>query len=307
MRERGFSRRAFLAGSAALGATGIAQAAPRPRPRLAFSTVSIRDRLPFRLPGAPPGKPGALTLLDAPRFARETVGLRNLELWSLQFDDVSDAYCRRLHQAADRAGVSICNVQVDGRMDLGSIDGEERQLSIVEAKAWIDRARLIGSRAVRFNFSPLSPKTAFAVGPVADSLRALAVYGRSRRIVVLTENHIGHAVPVENVAAVLKAVDHPNLRTIYDWGNVPDATTERVIDKLKLLAPWLHQVSAKGVTFDSDYRMTSYDVAAITRATERAGFRGLYSIELFGATPPGFDPVLGVRAMRNAITMGLVL
>jgi sugar phosphate isomerase/epimerase len=302
------NRRSFVAGSAALvSVPSLAMARPSSRvdARLGFSTVSIRDRLPFRLPGAPPPAPGAMRLLDAPRFAADTIGLRNLEVWNLQFEDVSDDYCRQLRAAANRARVGIVNVQVDSRMDLGSEDGDERERSVAEAIAWIDRAALIGSRAVRFNFSPISPKRPFAVGPVAGSFRTLARYGRRKRVMVLTENHIGHAVPVANVAAVLRAVDHPNLRTIYDWGNVPDATTDRVIEQVAVLAPWLYQVSAKGVAFDADYRMTSYDVAAITRATERLGFRGLYSVELFGPTPAGFDPVRGIAAMRTAITAGL--
>jgi sugar phosphate isomerase/epimerase len=301
-------RRAFIAGTLILGFSGGAAWARKGRPapsRLGFSTVSIRDRLPFRFPGAPAPKPGTLTMLEAPRFAAETIGLRNLEVWNLQFEDMSDDYCRRLREAASRAKVTIPNLQVDGAMDLGSADAEQRGRSVADAKAWIDRAALIGSRAMRVNFSGLSPKTPFAVGPVAESLRELAIYGQSKRVLVLTENHIGHSIPVENVVAVLKAVNHPNLRTIFDWGNVPDATTVRVIEKMQMLLPWTHQVSAKGVAFDADYRMTSYDVAAITRATEKAGFRGLYSIELFGQTPAGFDPVRGIGAMRTLIEANL--
>lgn len=250
-------------------------------------------------------KPGTLTMLDAPRFAAETIGLRNLEIWNLQFEDVSDDYCRRLREAASRAKVTIPNLQVDGAMDLGSPDAELRSRSVSDAKAWIDRAALIGSRAMRVNFSGLSPKTPFAVGPAAESLRELAIYGQSKKVLVLTENHIGHSIPVENVVAVLKAVNHPNLRTIFDWGNVPKATTELVIEKMQLLAPWTHQVSAKGVAFDAEYRMTSYDVAAITRATEKAGFKGLYSIELFGPTPAGFNSVTGIESMRKEIAANL--
>jgi sugar phosphate isomerase/epimerase len=297
-------RRAFLAGSAALtlsGGRAWASAGPQSDARLGFSTVSIRDWLPFRMPGAPAGKPGALTLLDAPRFAAETVGLRNLEVWSLQFDDVSDAYCHRLREAASRARVAISNLQLDGKMDLGSPDGDERARALDDAKAWVNRTATIGARSMRVNFSALSPKAPFAVDRAAETLRMLAIYGRAKRVLILTENHFGHSLPVDNVAAVLKTVNHPNLKTIFDWGNVAQPTTRRVIDQLQVLAPWLHQVSAKGVVFDAQYRMTSYDVGAITRATEKTGFRGLYSIELFGPTPAGFSSVAAIKAMREAI------
>jgi sugar phosphate isomerase/epimerase len=244
-------------------------------------------------------------MLGAPAFAAEVVGLRNLEVWSLQFEDTSDDYCGRLRRAAAAARVKIPNVQVDGRMDLGASDGTVRAASVAEARAWIDRAALIGSRAVRFNLSGLSPKEPFAVEPVAESFRALAVYARPKGVKVLTENHIGHSIPVENVAAVLQAVNHPNFRAIFDWGNVPDASTSRIIESMRALAPWLHQVSAKGVAFDDAYRMTSYDVGKITRATEQMGFDGLYSIELFGPVPDAFDPVRAIRSMRSVIASNL--
>jgi sugar phosphate isomerase/epimerase len=244
-------------------------------------------------------------MLGAPAFAADVVGLRNLEVWNLQFDDTSDDYCRRLRQAAAAAKVTIPNLQVDGRMDLGATDGTARAASVLEARAWVDRAALIGSRAVRFNLSGMAPKEPFSVEPAAESFRELAIYGRAKRVLVLTENHIGHSIPLENVAAVLRAVDHPNLRAIFDWGNVANATTERIIEGLAVLAPWLHQVSAKGVAFDADYRMTSFDAAAITRATERAGFAGLYSIELFGAVSASFDPVRAIRTMRAVIAQNL--
>jgi sugar phosphate isomerase/epimerase len=301
------NRRAFLGGTAALLAAGSASARPGSRldRRLGFSTTSIRDRLPFRLPGAPPPKPGTMTLLDAPAFAASTVGLRNLEIWNLQFADLSNGYCRRLREAATRAGVAISNVQVDSRLDLGSPDGTQRALALAEAQAWVERAALIGARSLRVNFSVLSPKAPFVLDAAAESMRALAEHGRGRGIMILTENHIGHTVPVANVVAVLAAVNHPHLRAIYDWGNVPEATTTQVLEQLVPIAPWLYQVSAKGVVFDAQYHMTSYDVAAITRATERVGFRGLYSIELFGPTPPRFDPLAGIASMRATIAANL--
>lgn len=297
------NRRTFLGGAGALVLASTANAmGTRPAlRRIGFSSVSIRNLLPFRLPGAPPPAKAAMSLLDAPAFAATKVGLRNLEVWNLQFEDTSDDYCRRLRDAAARAKVRITNVQVDGRMDLGSPDADERARSVAEARQWLDRTALIGARSMRVNFSAMAPKTPFAVGPAAQSLRELAIYGKSRGVMVLTENHIGHSVQIANLTALLKNVSHPNFRTIFDWGNVPDPTTERVIEALHAVSPWLYLTSAKGVAFDAQYHMTSYDVGAITRATEKTGFGGLYSIELFGPTPPGFDPLAAIRSMERTI------
>jgi sugar phosphate isomerase/epimerase len=178
-------------------------------------------------------------------------------------------------------------------------------MAVADARAWIDRAALAGASSLRANLSTLTPKTPFDVAPVADSFRELAGYAAEKNIVMLTENHFGHSIAIDNVVALLEAVDSPNLRTIFDWGNVPSPSTASVIDAARRLAPWLYLVSAKGVNFDADYRATDYDVAAIVKATEALGFRGDYSIELFGPTPPGFDAVKAIGAMRTAVEAGL--
>lgn len=302
------NRRTFLAGAGAavlaLQSDGAASGKTR-SDRIGVTTVSLRDRLPFRLPGAPPPPKGALDLHGVPRFVAEVLGLHKLEVWSLQFDDTNEAYCTALCDAAARSGVTITNVQLDSRLDLGAADAGDRALAVADARAWIDRAALIGASSIRANLSSLSPKTPFDVVPVAESFRELADYAAGKKIMMLTENHFGHSIAIENVIALLETVDSPNLRVVLDWGNIPSPTTASVVEAAHRVAPWLYLVSAKGVNFDADYRATDYDVTAIVKATEMLGFRGDYSIELFGPTPAGFDPVKAIGAMRSAVEAGL--
>ena len=199
----------------------------------------------------------------------------------------------------------MTNLQLDGKHDLGAPVAADRALAVADAKAWIDRAVLIGASSLRANLSALAPKYPFDVAPVADSFREVTAYAADKNIMMLTENHFGHSVAIENVLALLEAVNSPNLRTIIDWGNVPSPSTAAVIGATKRLAPWLYLVSAKGVNFDAAYKAVDYDVPAIVRATEALGFRGDYSIELFGPTPPGFDPVKAIGTMRAAVARGL--
>ena len=42
-----------------------------------------------------------LTLLTAPKFIAETLGLHNVEIWSAQFADQSIDYCRQVKAAAE--------------------------------------------------------------------------------------------------------------------------------------------------------------------------------------------------------------
>lgn len=307
MKDAAVNRRAFLAGTAAalLAAGPAAVARPTAAARIGVTTVSLRDLIPFRLPGAPPPPKGRLDLVGAPHFVADTLGLRKLELWNLQFEETTEAYCRSVAAAASQSGVEIINVQVDSRLDLGAAADSDREAALAEARAWIDRAALLGAPSLRVNMSSLNPKSPFDVTRTASAFSELARHAAPKNIMLLTENHFGHSVKIENVVALLEAIDLPNVRTIFDWGNVPGATTESVIAAAERLAPWLHLVSAKGSEFDADYRAVNYDVAAIVRATERLGFRGDYSIELFGPTPTGFDPVKAITAMRLAIEAGL--
>lgn len=305
--DRIWTRRDALRSAAAVAAAGLggaALAAPTRLARLGATTVSFRDRFPVRLPGAPPPPPGQ-SLLTAPAFVRDALGLTNLEVWNLQFEDDSDDYCDRLRSAAAAAGGRIINVQLDGAYDLSSDDAARRAQGLAFVKGWMDRARRLGSPTLRANFSGLSPKGEFPLGRVVEAFRELAAHGRRVGVKILCENHIGFSVPVDNVVAVLKAVDDPWCRTILDWGNSPARDQAEREAQVAKLAPWLALVSAKGVHFGPDGRHLDYDVAALTRATERTGYRGLYSIELFATENPPQNPVLAARSMVQVIAANL--
>jgi L-ribulose-5-phosphate 3-epimerase len=274
------------------------------RPRLAITTVSFRDRFPVRLPGAPPPPPGQ-SLLTAPAFVKEHLGLTNLEVWNLQFEDDSLTYCDRLRAAAQAVGGRIINVQLDGGHDFSSTDPEVQRKSVAFVKGWMERAKRLGAPSLRANFSGLNPANAFSLERVVAAFRDLAAHGRKVGVKVLCENHTGHSVAVDNVVAVLKAVNDPWCRTIADWGNSPAGDQDERIAQLSRLKPWLELVSAKGVHFDADYRHIDYDIGALTRATERTGFRGIYSVELFATTDPPNDPVAAARAMLTQISANL--
>ena len=301
-------RRALISGLAAIPLclpagrllAGVGRHPRKALERLAVTTVSLRDRYPASYMAKKPGV-NAPSLLEAPSFVSKTLGLRNIELWNLQFEDIGDAYIRRMRAAADAAGVRIINIQIDDDSNLSSPDNEVRARSIAQTKAWIDRAVILGAPSVRQNLGPADDNGPFNVERTADSFRQIAQYAASRGVKILAENHVGQSRSIPNVVALLQAVNHPACRAIADWGNTPASSTAELLAALKPLALWLALVSAKGKAFDSAYHETSYDVAELTRVTESWGFRGLYSVELWGDTPPDFKPVLACRSMVDVI------
>jgi sugar phosphate isomerase/epimerase len=146
---------------------------------------------------------------------------------------------------------------------------------------------------------------AFDVPLIASSFRRLAEYGRAIGVTILVENHYGSTV-IKDAASVVNAVNDPNCRAALDWGNTPGKSTESRIADYSQMFQKLALVSAKGLHFDSTGRHVEYDLAQITRAIEKSGYQGVYSIELYVDADPPRDPVGAVHSMIEAIAPAIV-
>jgi hypothetical protein len=103
---------------------------------------------------------------------------------------------------------------------------------------------------------------------------------------------------------VVASADHRWCRAIADWGNSPAKdNAQRVADMTRLM-PYVDLVSAKGVEFDATNRHISYDPAQLVRAAEAGGYRGLYSVELYGPKAPA-DSVAAARHMIETVMTNL--
>ena len=190
--------------------------------RIGITTVCFRDRfVATRDKKAGPVPAGEeLTLLTAPKFVADTLGLHNVEIWSAQFADMSLDYCKQIKAAAAAAGSRITNIQVDGPENLSDPDAAKRAASVETIKRWMDRAAAVGAPTCRANTGG-GPPEAWDVNRTADSFRQLArIRQDDRREDPGREPHRlqrGH----RQGRRVIKAVNDPNCRAICDWGNTP--------------------------------------------------------------------------------------
>ena len=69
--------------------------------------------------------------------------------------------------------------------------------------------------------------------------------------------------------------------------------------------PLAYLISAKGMEFDGNYNHTTYDFGACVRAAEKAGFKGIYSIELWAPNYVPADPIRAVKALTGIIQQNL--
>jgi len=268
--------------------------------RIGITTVCFRERFPAtRSRGAAAPAGGDLTLLTAPKFIADQLGLHNVEIWNAQFAETSLDYCKQVKAAAAAAGSKIINIQVDGPDNLSDPDAAKRAASLANIKLWMDRAAAVGAPSMRANTGNTSGP-GWDVNQTADSFRQLAEYGKTIGVKILIENHDGSSDP-DRVVQVVKAVNHPNCRVICDWGNSP--ATDR-LGGLSKLFPNLELVSAKELDFDDQNHHVSYDIVPIIKATETSGFRGIYSIEFYSNRPPR-DVVAAAKDMTQTIAANI--
>lgn len=170
----------------------------------------------------------------------------------------------------------------------------------------MDLAAACGAPSLRANVGG-RPGETFDLQTVADAFRQLAEHGEKIGVKILVENHGGHSMKAGSVAAIVKTVNSPWCRSLPDFGNMPaDITSpQQRIDFLNPMLPFADLISAKGMEFDEDYRHLSYDAGACVRAAEAAGFKGIYSVELWSPKYLAPDPVRTIQAMIQIIESAL--
>jgi sugar phosphate isomerase/epimerase len=272
--------------------------------RIGITTVCFRERFPAtRTKGAAAPAGADLTLLTAPKFIADELGLHNVEIWSAQFADTSLEYCRQIKAAAAAVGSKIIDIQVDGSENLSDPDPAKRAASIATIKQWMDRAAAVGAPRMRANTGGGAPE-AWDVTRTADSFRQLAQYGKSIGVKILIENHIGYSADIDKVVQLVKAVADPNCRVISDWGNTPSTSPADRVAGLSKLLPYLELVSAKELDFNDQNKHVSYDIVPLIKATEASGFRGIYSIEFYSDRPPR-DVVGAAKDIKQTIAANI--
>ena len=273
--------------------------------RIAISTDCFRLQFKptfARGQSGPPASLPQLDLLTAPKYIADQVGIRNVEIWSPHFEDLSIDYCRQIKSTAAAAGSRIVNVQLDvlspPNYDLQAADDTERRRSIAFVKEWMDRTAAVGAPRIRVNpggrpGDPIPER-------VIDAYRQLAAYGKTINVKVLVENHTGLSRPIPACVEIIKRVDDPFCRAVSDWGIVQAASQTARVEALTPMFPLLEFVSAKAVDFDEQNRHVSYDIVPIIKATEASGYRGIYSIEIWGDRQP-VNVVAAVKDMMQTM------
>jgi sugar phosphate isomerase/epimerase len=253
----------------------------------------------FRAPENP------LKLIDFATFTRDTFGLDAIELNNIYFESRDAAYLNRLSLSAANAGVRMLNIAVDERGDLSSDDASAREEGVLCSARWIDVAREMGIRFVRFNSGGgKAVDLDRATKRCIESFRRLADFAKPKGVRLMIENHWGISMDPARVVQIVKGVRQTHgedaMGTLADFGNWPDEIDR--YDALRQVMPLAFAVHAKVKDIDENLNHPRFDHARCVEIARQSGYDGYLGIEYEGKDDCVEGVKRGVRLLRSLLS-----
>ncbi len=223
--------------------------------------------------------------LEFPVKAKRDFGITAVEYVSTFFSVfVNDPkYLAELKRISDYHGVKNLLIMVDGEGNLGEPTEEGRAKTVDNHKKWVDAAQFLGCHSIRVNAGGSGTPEEHAANVVLG-LRELCLYGLTKGINIIVENHGGHSSNGAWLSNVIRSVKMKNVGTLPDFGNFRISDTEQY-DRYKgieELMPYAKGVSGKSYDFDSNGNETTIDFARMIQIVKKSGYRGYIDVEYEG-------------------------
>ncbi len=243
-----------------------------PMDRIGMGTVLFRYRFRQTKPKELLSIKNELTLLEVPEYYRDRFAVKNLEFWSNHFESLEQPYLQALKGKIKSAGSRLANVQIDSSYNLASTNEEERLKSLIHVKHWLDAVSFLGSACVRVNPGNANGSVEKSI----ESLKEVNSYAKSKKLVLLTENHFGIEMNPDVHLRINNESGPGNIYTDPDFGNYSNQVR---YDALEKIMPYAYLISAKAADFNENMEHTSYDFDRCVRMAEKHGFKGIYAVE----------------------------
>jgi hypothetical protein len=219
-------------------------------------------------------QPGKLRLLDLPRYMRDELDMRVIDLMTATLVSLEPKYLEQLRKAAADGGCVLTNLKMNQKgLDLATADEALRRESIAVYRRTIDAAALLGVRWVR----PLPGPKAPDLKLLAQSYRELIDYAGAKGMGVLVENFGWMQGDAEAIPRIIRAVG-PDLKAQPDTGNWTEAAR---YDGLAKAFPFAASCDFKARELAADSTHTAYDLKRCFDLGWQAGFRGPWCFEHF--------------------------
>jgi len=223
---------------------------------------------------------------------------------------------KELNERSKAAGMDNVLLMIDHAGDLADPDPEKRKEAIENHKIWMDAAALMGAHSIRANLFGIIDPAEWHTVSVA-SLKELAVYGATKGVNIIIENHGGNSSHGARLAAVMNEVNMPTCGTLPDYGNFCVARRDgdrwgspciEEYDKylgIKELMPFAKGVSAKSYDFDAQGSEITIDFKKMLQIVKDADFNGYIGVEYEGNNLGEKEGIIATRDLLTKIASNL--
>lgn len=241
-----------------------------------------------------PSSGGELDVLDYPKFAKETFGITQIDVWSGGFPEEKrddPAYYRELKKRADAVGSNFFLLMTTAvKSEASDVEKQAQKFN-----QQVDFAEILGAKYVRvFLSTPKEVERSESLRKSAAALKPIADYAQSKGHIVVIEPMPGnYSEDGVYLADLAKSMNHPSLRLMPDFGKMDDPYGGTIA-----MMPYTDVVSAKSHEFTQDGMSREFDYPRLMKSVVDAGFSGIVAIEYEGHE---LGPVEGVKATQKLL------
>lgn len=262
----------------------------KPNLRTSLAAYSFRD---FFTPG---GK------MDMFRFVDYCAdhGLQGAELTSYYFDkEVSDDFLLKVRRHAFLRGIECSGTAIGN--EFGWPKGPERDREIAAAKAWVDRAAVLGAPHIRVFAGVVkgAHSAADAKKRCIEALEETCDHAGKKGIFLGLENHGGMVAEAPALLEIVQAVKSPWLGVNLDTGNF---NTDDPYGDLAKCAPYAVNVQVKVEIAPRGQQKSPADLERLVKILRDSNYQGYVALEYeaaedpFVAVPPALEKLKALCA-----------
>lgn len=213
---------------------------------------------------------GILTLMTLPKFVRDELGMRLIDLNTRWLKSYDETYVQDARATVDEAGCYVTNLKVNHPFgDLYSKDIEERGKAISSGRQMIKVAKLLGARWIRFSIAKS------AIHHRLAAHRELAKFARESGLQLVVENGGWMKSEPDSIVNLVKVIGN-DAAAAPDTGNWNDEVRYEALAKS---CPGAVTCDFKVFDLDEQGRHEKYDIERCFQVAWKAGFRGPWAIE----------------------------
>jgi len=237
---------------------------------------------------------GTLDPLDYPQYAVDTFGIKAIDFWEggLPADQLNNKnYLTKLRQRSEDAGTKTFLLMA-GALDANPEKAEASRQNLLPS---IDRTATLGAQYMRVFLRAPGEDEASGIKASVEALKPLADAAAKKDVMIVIEPGASKlSQRGAFLAEVCKQLDHPALRLMPDFGK----QVNNVYDGTEAMMPYTVTISCKMHSFDDNGKQPHFDYNRLLKIIDRAGYRGLLTIEWEGSK---LKPVPGVLASKKLI------